>query len=135
MLSAACSPRALPPSPTRRSSDLGTVDIAAGAEHWRDIGCRASVFDASPDVVYAAADDGAHVRAQTDAEVALCFCESDRPGKPMRIDRKSTRLNSSHLGTSYAVCGLLPPCSTPLSYPTLFRSRDGRHRGRRGTLA
>src|SRR5438045_1693047 len=100
MLSAACSPRALPPSPTRRSSDLGTVDIAAGAEHWRDIGCRASVFDASPDVVYAAADDGAHVRAQTDAEVALCFCESDRPGKPMRIDPASIEIETRGEGNA-----------------------------------
>src|ERR1039458_4115791 len=40
-------------------------------------------------------------------------------------DRKSTRLNSSHLGISYAVFCLLrrPPRSTLFPYTTLFRSR------------
>src|SRR5262245_17248822 len=39
-------------------------------------------------------------------------------------DRKSTRLNSSHLGISYAVFCLLlrPPTSAPFPYTTLFRS-------------
>src|ERR1035438_5463153 len=41
-----------------------------------------------------------------------------------RIDRKSTRLNSSHLGISYAVFCMLrrPPRSTLFPYTTLFRS-------------
>src|ERR1039458_5583566 len=43
-------------------------------------------------------------------------------------DRKSTRLNSSHLGISYAVFCLTmirrPPRSTLFPYTTLFRSRD-----------
>src|SRR5262245_20048347 len=41
-----------------------------------------------------------------------------------RRDRKSTRLNSSHLGISYAVFCLLrpPPRSTLFPYTTLFRS-------------
>src|SRR5262245_41166853 len=54
---------------------------------------------------------------------------SASPACPSR-DRKSTRLNSSHLGISYAV--FCPPLSRPLSpYTTLFRSarprtaRDG----------
>src|ERR1035438_7752709 len=39
-------------------------------------------------------------------------------------DRKSTRLNSSHLGISYAVFCLIrrPPRSTLFPYTTLFRS-------------
>src|SRR5262245_28550750 len=39
-------------------------------------------------------------------------------------DRKSTRLNSSHLGISYAVFCLIPPPPTPTLFPytTLFRS-------------
>src|ERR1035438_396220 len=44
--------------------------------------------------------------------------------EPARGDRKSTRLNSSHLGISYAVFCLMraPPRSTLFSYTTLFRS-------------
>src|ERR1039458_8613871 len=43
-------------------------------------------------------------------------------------DRKSTRLNSSHLGISYAVFCLMrePPRSTLFPYTTLFRSGDVR---------
>src|ERR1035438_6249935 len=37
-------------------------------------------------------------------------------------DRKSTRLNSSHLGSSYA--GFRPPRSTLFPYTTLFRSGE-----------
>src|SRR5436853_178442 len=45
-------------------------------------------------------------------------------GKP-HVDRKSTRLNSSHLGISYAVFCLIPPppSSTLFPYTTLFRSQ------------
>src|SRR5688500_7528317 len=44
-------------------------------------------------------------------------------------DRKSTRLNSSHLVISYAVCCLLSQrlVPTPLPYTTLFRSAARRH--------
>src|SRR5690606_35280391 len=54
----------------------------------------------------------------------------------VNLDRKSTRLNSSHVKTSYAVFCLkmLPrPPTSPLSpYTTLFRSERERHR-RRGS--
>src|SRR5262245_6466039 len=45
-------------------------------------------------------------------------------GRTASRDRKSTRLNSSHLGISYAVFCLIwrPPCSTLFPYTTLFRS-------------
>src|ERR1039458_1413156 len=44
-----------------------------------------------------------------------------------KSDRKSTRLNSSHLGISYAVFCLIrrPPRSTLFPYTTLFRSDFG----------
>src|SRR5690242_17497648 len=46
--------------------------------------------------------------------------------QPDRRDRKSTRLNSSHMSISYAVFCLKtiprPPRSTPFPYTTLFRS-------------
>src|SRR5438045_1286483 len=38
------------------------------------------------------------------------------------LDRKSTRLNSSHLGISYAVFCCRPPISSLFPYTTLFRS-------------
>src|SRR5438045_3322081 len=43
-------------------------------------------------------------------------------------DRKSTRLNSSHLGISYAVFCLttLPPTPPLFPYTTLFRSFSGK---------
>src|SRR5438045_65525 len=42
---------------------------------------------------------------------------------PVRRDRKSTRLNSSHLGISYAVFCTRPLRTTLFPYTTLFRSR------------
>src|SRR5947209_1767312 len=44
-----------------------------------------------------------------------------------RVDRKSTRLNSSHANISYAVFCLIrpPPGSTLFPYTTLFRSIRG----------
>src|SRR5690606_9107452 len=39
-------------------------------------------------------------------------------------DRKSTRLNSSHVKISYAVFCAPPPTSSRLPSPTLFRSND-----------
>src|SRR5690242_981632 len=38
-------------------------------------------------------------------------------------DRKSTRLNSSHMSISYAFLCQLPPTYYPFPYTTLFRSR------------
>src|SRR5262245_24152645 len=49
-------------------------------------------------------------------------------------DRKSTRLNSSHLGISYAVFCPCPPPSTLFPYTTLFRSRHRRRGARRNPL-
>src|SRR5262245_10939901 len=48
----------------------------------------------------------------------------DTVGQPTFPDRKSTRLNSSHLGISYAVF-CRPPLCTRCPYTTLFRSPWG----------
>src|ERR1035441_3905041 len=63
------------------------------------------------------------------------------PSSGRTTDRKSTRLNSSHLGISYAVFCLLRrhPRSTLFPYTTLFRSLHPRadrlgHRQHRGAL-
>ena len=88
----------------------GTVDIAAGAEHWSDIGCRSSVFDSPPDGVYVPAGEGAHVRANVDAEIALCFCESDHSGKPTRIDPASIEIEMRGEGNATRqIRHLIPP--------------------------
>src|ERR1035441_7075475 len=66
-----------------------------------------------------------------------------RAQRKLNPDRKSTRLNSSHLGISYAVFCLkknkiyeflflmirLPPRSTLFPYTTLFRSEGNRPDG------
>src|SRR5205814_9765292 len=90
-------PRALPSFPTRRSSDLrgrhGVHRLAEGGERER-------VRD----------DDGTHLagtrhsdRRPLAAHRALAGGrEAAQPAHRVR-DRKSTRLNSSHLGISYAV--------------------------------
>src|SRR5437899_7789864 len=63
--------------PTRRSSDLGAEFHSGG-----DVG--------------AALDEGIPDAGSVSEDVDELF-------NPNRIDRKSTRLNSSHLGISYAV--------------------------------
>src|SRR5262245_35900768 len=115
--------RALHSFPTRRSSDL-------------------SVY-AAPRIKVVAAKNASHALAW---KLAMMTKNSptnpDVPGKPafasanstisaanfgillITPDRKSTRLNSSHLGISYAVFCLprRPPRSTLFPYTTLFRS-------------
>src|SRR5690606_41838058 len=82
--------------PTRRSSDLEVI--------------ASLPWVASTSVTILAADDG-HIDPRASArEVAELFETSDVviepcPTKPHK-DRKSTRLNSSHVKNSYAVCCL-----------------------------
>src|SRR5690625_5461306 len=81
-------PRALPPFPTRRSSDLIAV-TEAGA--WQP----------GKDPVALAERDGL-----TGTESFIRDGEQHRRRRavaPPRRDRKSTRLNSSHVAISYAV--------------------------------
>src|SRR5262245_9366363 len=55
--------------------------------------------------------------------VGFVWTPEAKDGLLRSLDRKSTRLNSSHLGISYAVfCFRLPPRSTLFPYTTLFRS-------------
>src|SRR5207249_643931 len=70
------------------------------------------------------------------SDLGMTFAEAPMPAK-QRVshrDRKSTRLNSSHVSISYAVFCLIrpPPGSTLFPYTTLFRSRGGisRHAAR-----
>src|SRR5690606_41913761 len=94
-------PPALPSFPTRRSSDLyyrlaGEIGGAAGAQ-LVPRGGMASVVDA---LRQAAESAGATVL--TGAPVSRILVEHGR-ATGVALDRKSTRLNSSHVKISYAV--------------------------------
>src|SRR5690606_41004007 len=91
--------RALHAFPTRRSSDLGVGDGETGLDDVRE---RSVAGDFPPDVVWngihAAAIDrgGGEAGPEDDAELEGIGAEGGG-------DRKSTRLNSSHVKISYAV--------------------------------
>src|SRR5437667_391111 len=113
--------------PTRRSSDLSpaavpaTVAIPSTAQR-RGAGTSTPTSAGSQTNVYHSGQ-------------APYGCQSHRPPSAASAaqphaagDRKSTRLNSSHITISYAVFCLLrrPPRSTLFPYTTLFRSQPGR---------
>src|SRR5262245_65299337 len=77
--------------PTRRSSDLGAE---IGAETDAD---RALLLHGALDIEEAAAEEEVRRRAMRDRRAGSVH------HLHLVVDRKSTRLNSSHLGISYAV--------------------------------
>src|SRR5690606_41829717 len=85
-------------SPTRRSSDLlgleneaaGGIGLGDGELHRADLALLLAAFAAQIAQPLQAAD------------VALA-AGGDAIGQPVLLDRKSTRLNSSHVKSSYAV--------------------------------
>src|SRR5262245_54207169 len=117
-------PRGLHAFPTRRSSDLGSARLRP-REWLRD------PRPADPSLEYArlggaptpgGGRSGAWGWAGDRPRAAP---PTDSRTKGALTDRKSTRLNSSHLGISYAVFCLAPapPGPTRFPYTTLFRSR------------
>src|SRR5207247_9727556 len=78
--------RALPPFPTRRSSDLGLEP--SGVADFR---------------VYVPSSGASDAVAPTQFKVPLAALEPQVVGDILELDRKSTRLNSSHEWISYAV--------------------------------
>src|SRR5207253_10011526 len=95
-----------PPSfPTRRSSDLvgvgGRADLEARADE-RHRGARdVEVADGDADLV-AASRPGAERDDRVSAPVVEASTRSGRRRRTDERDRKSTRLNSSHVAISYA---------------------------------
>src|SRR5699024_12693680 len=83
--------RALHSFPTRRSSDLmlekAEAMIQEGADHLKALGIVGTAV-------------GTGLNAHPDYAEKVCASISDITGKK---DRKSTRLNSSHVSISYAV--------------------------------
>src|SRR5699024_12640101 len=90
-------------SPTRRSSDLEKVCVVCGAKGWPDNG-RRKHCSASCQAEESRRRRGAKKRNPSAPvpprpDTAACvLC-----GGEISLDRKSTRLNSSHVSTSYAV--------------------------------
>src|SRR5690349_1347285 len=129
MPSSACSgdPPDLHSFPTRRSSDLGLTGFthlfnAMPPLAGREPGPVGAALD-DPDAYVGLIVDLVHVSA-----VSLRVAIAARGWQRMMLDRKSTRLNSSHVEISYAVFCLLrrPPRPTLFPYTTLFRSRPHR---------
>src|SRR5699024_12864387 len=95
--------RALLSLPTRRSSDLGPGDLSRGCASARRLAAglgqaRRRLLLPADDS--AATGSGVHLLA---AAAAAARC-SDQGGRgSAEEDRKSTRLNTSHVSTSYAV--------------------------------
>src|SRR5205814_10360169 len=95
--------RALPSFPTRRSSDLKIASRGTRLVVSADCGVTAvAEVDAAArlglDVVVID-----HHTASQDLPRAVAILNPHQPGCTFPGDRKSTRLNSSHLGISYAV--------------------------------
>src|SRR5205814_10478357 len=96
-------PRSLPPFPTRRSSDLigaGMGGLAAAAA-LRRVGIDVTVYEQAAQFIRL----GAGIQIGCNAMKVLrgLGLESRLREQSFYPDRKSTRLNSSHLGISYAV--------------------------------
>src|SRR5262245_23060218 len=115
------------PFPTRRSSDLRSSPTrpsshaAAGMPPALAAACAAAVHSAIASSAFFAPS------ADFPASYNVCTA-SDIAGRVRRPrDRKSTRLNSSHLGISYAVIRSRRPQPTPIPYTTLFRSEELAH--------
>src|SRR5262245_45977199 len=118
-----------PPSfPTRRSSDLMRERVTLPMQHWRKL---ESLQNSSRHL-----QTRRDLHGLTNSQPKRCASSGHRGmmrrfrhSRNSSADRKSTRLNSSHLGISYAVFCLdrRPPLSTLFPYTTLFRS-DARAR-------
>src|SRR5262245_15666894 len=129
MPSFACScyvaPRHLPSFPTRRSSDLGgDQEVISSVPQL--FGLWPSAFGLRP-LALRLSHVASPVSASPTTRGPDPASTADRRSRAKVRDRKSTRLNSSHLGISYAVFCLFmlrrPPTSTVVPYTTLFRSR------------
>src|SRR5690606_41825858 len=91
--------RGLATFPTRRSSDLGQGDIAElGIRQHFTLGCYASSWH-----VASLFSSGLSGNWRIIAGPALLGSHRNRKSALGCLDRKSTRLNSSHVKISYAV--------------------------------
>src|SRR5205814_4252739 len=91
-----------PSFPTRRSSDLLDIDVA---EVSRPHGWNADGYMALRRLRAEQIPDPARARFSREPQLAngQLVEHREQPAGELWLDRKSTRLNSSHLGISYAV--------------------------------
>src|SRR5690606_41349676 len=98
-------PRAAPPSPTRRSSDLDAIEELRPEVAPKLI--EHPGLDLAPGSSIKVGSEEDVLRTDVAGHYQHCVAEVDHPalrvGQPAVIkDRKSTRLNSSHVKISYA---------------------------------
>jgi len=61
----------------------GQADIAAGSHSWGNVGSRPSVFEGTPDAVYAPPRQPLEITASSElCEVALCWAPADHGAEP-----------------------------------------------------
>src|SRR5437870_3968294 len=125
--SAWCAPPPDPrPSPTRRSSDLRSACRSSAGRSARRRSCASAMPTNAPRSGTRGAPSSCTTRRRPTSRRHPC-CRSPAIGSMPRRDRKSTRLNSSHVAISYAVFCMVraPARPAPLPYTTLFRSPLG----------
>ena len=70
----------------------GQADIAAGSQAWKSVGSRNSVFDGTPDSVYAPPGQELEITASSDScEVALCWAPARRGADAVMIKASDIR--------------------------------------------
>ena len=70
----------------------GRADVTFGGHQWRDVGARATVFEGTPDAVYAPPRGTIAVTATSEAcEVALCWAPAARGAEPLLIKASEIR--------------------------------------------
>src|SRR5207302_4661008 len=94
-----CPPRDLPPFPTRRSSDLASV--GAGTARIHDGPTHVPAGSRRYPPAFGGVD--AHARHGHHHQSWKAILQTPADTFASRQDRKSTRLNSSHVKISYAV--------------------------------
>jgi 5-deoxy-glucuronate isomerase len=92
----------------------GTVAISSGELSWRDVGQRTSPFeDAAPAAAYLPPARDFNVRAQTAAEVALCWAPAEKGVPPRLIEPASIRKSVRGQGTNTRYVRDILPQSDP----------------------
>src|SRR5205814_9135642 len=92
--------RALHSFPTRRSSDLGLIDLSRNGRYADDV--RIEILG-SDGAIFVETHPAQRVRLGRRAGLETVWERAGEDAFRAGVDRKSTRLNSSHLGISYAV--------------------------------
>ncbi len=70
----------------------GSADVSFGEHTWREVGRRTSVFDGTPDAVYAPPGGSIQVTASSETcEAALCWAPAERGADPALLPSADVR--------------------------------------------